>query len=100
MDRSRTLKLISQTYKKDSIGQMIPEETEREVFCSVSSVSGSEWIEAGRNGIRPEVKITMFQPDYQGELITELDGTRYSVYRTYMAKNELIELYLEKKAGV
>ena len=100
MDRSRTLKLISQTYKKDSIGQMIPEETEREVFCFVSSVSGSEWLEAGRNGIRPEVKITMFQPDYQGELIAELDGTRYSVYRTYMAKHELIELYLEKKAGV
>lgn len=100
MDRSRTLKLISQTYKKGSIGQMITEETEREVFCSVSSVSGSEWFEAGRNGIRPEVKITMFQPDYQGELIAELNGTRYSVYRTYMARHELIELYLEKKAGV
>ncbi len=100
MDRSRIIKLIGQTYKKDSIGQMIPEETEREVFCSVSSVSGSEWFEAGRNGIRPEVKVTMFCPDYQGEVIAELDGTRYSVYRTYMAKHELMELYLEKKAGV
>lgn len=100
MDRSRILKLIGQTYKKDSIGQMIPEETEREAFCSVASVSGSEFIEAGRNGIKPEIKVTMFRPDYRGEVIAELDGTRYSVYRTYMAKNELIELYLEKKAGV
>lgn len=100
MDRSRTIKLIKQTYQTDEIGQKVPVETEKEVFCSVSSVSGSEWFEAGRNGIKPEIKVTMFCPDYQGEEIVELDGTRYSVYRTYLAKHELIELYLEKKAGV
>ena len=100
MDRSRTIKLIKQTYQTDGIGQKVPVETEKEVFCSVSSVSGSEWFEAGRNGIKPEVKIAMFCYDYEGEKIAELDGTRYSIYRTYQAKHEIIEIYLEKKAGV
>ena len=100
MDRSRILKLISQEYKQDEIGQQVPEETGRIVYCSVSSVSGSEWHNGGRNGIRPEMKITMFRPDYHGELIAELDGERYAVYRTFMAGHELIELYLERKAGV
>ena len=42
----------------------------------------------------------MFAPDYNGETIAELNGVRYSVYRTYLGKNETIELYLERKAGV
>lgn len=100
MDRSNVINLIAKTYKVDAIGQRVPQETSREVFCSVSSVSGSEFLEAGRNGIKAEHKITMFAPDYEGEEIAELDGVRYSIYRTYIGKNETIELYLEKKAGV
>lgn len=100
MDRSNIINLIAKTYKVDAIGQRIPQEGRREVFCSVSSVSGTEFLDAGRSGIRAEYKITMFAPDYAGEEIAELDGVRYSVYRTYLAKNEQIELYLEKKAGV
>lgn len=41
----------------------------------------------------------MFAFDYNGEDIVEIDGNRYSVYRTYRAKADEIELYLEKKAG-
>lgn len=100
MDKSRVLTLIGVTYTADSIGQQIPEETTREVYCSVSSVSASEWFEAGRAGLKPEYRATMFAPDYQSEQIAELDGVRYSVYRTYLGRNETIELYLERKAGV
>ena len=46
------------------------------------------------------LKVTMFAPDYQGEQIAVVGGVRYSVYRTYHAKNETLELYLERKAGV
>lgn len=100
MDRSNVVTLISEKYRKDDIGQQIPVETGRDVFCNVSSVSGSEWMEAGRNGIKAEYKVTIYRYDYQGELIAALNGVRYSVYRTYVARNEMIELYLEKKAGV
>ena len=42
----------------------------------------------------------MFAYDYEGESIVEIDGTRYGVYRTYLGKNETLELYLEQKTGV
>lgn len=100
MDRSNVLTLIGTTYTADSIGQQIAEETPREVYCGVSSVSASEWFEAGRAGLKPEYRVTMFAPDYQGEEIAELDGVRYGIYRTYLSGNETIELYLERKAGV
>lgn len=100
MDKSRVLTLIGVTYTADSIGQQIAEETSREVYCGVSSVSASEWFEAGRTGLKPEYRVTMFAPDYQGEQIAELDGVRYGIYRTYLGGNETIELYLERKVGV
>lgn len=100
MDRSHIITLVSESYETDSIGQNIANEYTRDVYCNVRSVSGSEWMEAGRNGIKAAYQVTMFRYDYGGELIVELDGERYAVYRTYVAQGEEIELYLEKKAGV
>lgn len=108
MDRSRVLTLVGITYKtdasgqyeKDAIGQLVPIEVPRDVFCNITSVSASEFFEAGRAGIRPELRATLFAFDYNGEEIAELDGVRYGVYRTYLGKGETIELYLERKAGV
>lgn len=100
MDKSRVLTLIGVTYTTDSIGQLIPQETRRDVFCSLSSVSASEWFEAGRAGLNPEHRVTLFCYDYAGETMADLDGVRYGIYRTYLGRNETIELYLERKAGV
>lgn len=100
MDRSRVLTLISETYTEDAIGQQVPQESRREVFGNVSGVSASEFFDAGRAGLKPEYRVTMFAPDYEREEIVELDGVRYGVYRTYLGKNETIELYLERKAGI
>lgn len=100
MDRSNVLTLVSVTYTTDALKQQVPQETTRDVFCNVSSVSAQEFFDAGQAGLKPEWRVTMFEPDYNGETITELNGVRYSVYRTYLGKNETIELYLERKAGV
>ena len=100
MDRSNVLVLVSQTYQMDDIGQQVPVETTREVFCNIASISRAEWFDAGRSGLKPEYRATMFAYDYAGETYAELDGVRYSVYRTYLGSNETIELYLERKAGV
>lgn len=100
MDKSRVLTLIGVTYAADSIGQLIPQETRRDVFCNLSSVSASEWFEAGRAGLNAEHRAIMFVHDYAGEELAELDGVRYGIYRTYLGRNETIELYLERKAGV
>ena len=100
MDRSRVITLIQTTYTVDKIGQQVPVEIGKDVFCNVSSVSAAEFFDAGRAGIKPEYRVTMFAPDYEQEEIVELDGKRYGVYRTYLGQNETVELYLERKAGV
>lgn len=100
MDRSKVLTLFSQSYTQDDIGQQMPVETRKDVFCNITSVSASEFFEAGQAGFKPEFRATMFVYDYSGESIAELEGVRYSVYRTYLGRNETIELYLERKAGI
>ena len=100
MDRSDVISLVKRTFTTDEIGQQIPADTTRDVFCAVSSISQSEWFEAGRNGLKPEYRVDMFFPEYDGEEIVEYHGTRYGVYRTYRRNNEVLELYLERKAGL
>jgi SPP1 family predicted phage head-tail adaptor len=100
MARDHVVTLISVSYSKDELEQMVPTESKREVFCQQHSISQSEFFEAGRSGLQPQHKLTVFEGDYQGETIAELDGVRYSVYRTYLGKGDCIELYLERKAGV
>ncbi|MCI6466387.1 MAG: phage head closure protein [Faecalicatena sp.] len=100
MDRSSVIKLIQVGYTEDEIGQRVPVENSRDVFCNIESISGKEWIEVGQIGMNPEFKISMFCYDYENEMIVEIDGKRYAVYRTYRAKNETLELYLERKAGI
>ena len=41
----------------------------------------------------------MFSGDYQGESIAGYKDRIYSVYRTYVAKTDIIELYVERKSG-
>lgn len=100
MDKSKVLTLISKSYTTDSIGQRVPVETARLVFCNLRSVNRAEWFNGGQVGLKPELVATMFAPDYEGEDIAEIDGVRYGVYRTYLGAWESIELYLERKAGV
>lgn len=103
MDRSTTINLITKTYSEDAIGQRIPTTESRTVFCSVESVTRAEFQAAGELGHKAEFVVTMFAPDYQGEDTCELSvfgsSAVYSIYRTYLKGNELIELYLEKKVG-
>ena len=99
MDRSRVIYLIGQTYERDPYGVNQPVETRKKVFCNVMSVTASEWFDGGRNGLNPEYRMIIFQPDYNGEKIVEYNGTRYTVYRTYEARNDSIELYVERRKG-
>lgn len=96
MDRSVIVTLLDEVIYRDDIGQELPNYSEREVFASVGSVSLNEWATAGNLGMKPELKITMFAPDYEGEKIVVVDGKRYNVYRTFVAKNENIELYVQR----
>lgn len=96
----RKLTLIAKTYTTDSIGQPIEAETTRDVICELNSVSGTEFSQARQNGIYPQYMFTVSMFDYHNEHECEFEGVRYSIYRTYIADDNTIELYTEVQTGV
>lgn len=99
MDRSTPFYLLTPSRTQDAIGQWVTTFTQRQVFGEVGSVSASEFFAAGQNGIKPELRITMFSGDYNGEENVEVNGVQCSVYRTFFAKTDTVELYCERRAG-
>ena len=100
MDRSNVIYLISKTYAPNDFGQYEETKTERMVYCDVRSVTRDEWYEAGRQGFRPEFEFVMFRPDYHGENEVKFRDRYYSIYRTYVGRDEDIELYVQEIAGI
>lgn len=100
MDQSNVINLISEVQAQDDIGQFVSTEISRQVYCDVRSITRAEWFDAGRNGMQPALIFVMFAPDYEGEKIVEYNGNRYGIYRTYVGRNERIELYAEPKGGL
>ena len=99
MDRSDVISLIKNERYQDQYGVLKSRQTSRDVYCQIDSVTQNEFFEGGRNGLNPEYKITMFLYDYDGESVIEYDGKQYSIYRTYKRRNDVIELYVERKGG-
>lgn len=97
MDRSDVIYLISVTNTQDKYGVWKETETKRQVFCQVDSVTRAEFFEAGRNGLNPEYRFTMFGGDYDGEETVEYNGKLYGIYRVYRNRTDRIELYAERK---
>lgn len=99
MDRSNTCELLAVTKAKDEYGVIRETVTARTVYCAVQSVTRAEFFDAGRSGLNPEYRLTMFAWDYQGEPMLRYSGKTYSIYRTYVSKTDEIELYVERKGG-
>lgn len=99
MDRSDELKLIAQTQEQDQNGVWRKTETARKIFVQVGSVTRTEFFEGGRNGLNPAYVFRCFFADYNGETICEYAGKRYAIYRTYLGRNDVLELYAERKGG-
>lgn len=94
-------KLISLTYQEDSIGQLIPIETEQEILCHIESIGQKEFFAAGQSGINSDLKIVTQAVNYNNESIIEYNGQRYGIYRTYRRNNsDEIELYCEWQGGI
>ena len=99
MDRSNVFTLVTCVKVQNKNGEFVADETTRQVYCNVRSVNVNEWNAGGQNGYNPQYVFTMFEPDYEGEEICIFNGRRYSFYRTYHGRNDMIDLYAELKAG-
>lgn len=101
MVRADVVKLISCTYVQNDIGVPVATETATEIPAEVRSITRSEWEAAGQQGLNAAHVLLTPECNYSGQEIAEFRGVRYGIYRTYVpAGSDLIELYLEKKAGV
>lgn len=99
MDRSDEIYLVKAVRVKDDLGIFRQTVQSRRVFAQVDSVSSSEFFEGGRNGLNPELRFTVFAGDYDDEDTILYKSRAYGIYRTYLARNDDIELYAERKGG-
>lgn len=101
MDRSNVITLLARERSQDATGVWRDGvETQRDIFCQVDSVSRAEFYSAGQAGLRPEYRFIVFFGDYQGETRLIYNGVRYAVYRTYHARTDELELYVQREVGV
>lgn len=99
MDRSVIITLLAETTTKNDYGVRETTYTERDVYAQLNSITRAEFYEAGRNGLNPEFMFSMFAGDYQGERVVRYNGETYSVYRTYFAQTDTVELYVQREGG-
>ena len=93
------IELITVTRTKDQNGIDRKKEESKTVYGYADSVTAAEFFEGGRNGLNPEIRVTMTVLDYSGQTILERGGERFGVYRTYRPNNGTVELYAERKGG-
>lgn len=99
MDRSEVITLVKETQVKNDFGVYEPVSETRDVFCQVRSITRSEFFDAGRNGLNPEFEFDVFFGDYEGERTVIYKDQRYAVYRTYQARTDVLELYVQREGG-
>lgn len=99
MDRSDVIELVSTTRQKNSKGIYETVEVKKQIFCSVRSVTMQEFFQGGQMGLKNQIRFDVFQYDYDGEEVIIHNGNRYSVYRTYLSKDDVLEIYCKKDVG-
>lgn len=73
-----------------------PEESTREVFCTVESVGMNEFYRALEHGIEPQFRFILADyAEYDGEKLLEYHGNRYRIVRTYI-DDHAVELTVEE----
>lgn len=100
MNISDVLNLISYEIVKDEYGVGRKTEVSRQVYCDVHSVTQTEFFAGQQSGLKPNLKFTIFSGDYNGETVLEFHDEKYTIYRTYNANSDYIELYGQKDIGV
>lgn len=95
-------KLISKvpTVSRDRRGQVVYNETAVSVLCDVVPIARDEFFNGAQVGINPEFEFRINPIEYSGQKIIEYQGRRFSIYRTYEAAADSLELYAEYVTGL
>ena len=86
--------------ERDEHGNAVYPETKSTIYAEKKSVKQTEFFQAAAVGFKPEMMIEGYAFEYNGEELCEIDGNRYTIYRTYQRpKTDRIELYLTAIVG-
>ena len=99
MNQAAKITLITTEYTQDDLGEWIETREESTVFAYVSSVTMSEFYEAGLQGFKPEFRFSVWMSEYGEQEVLEYNDKVYTIYRTYMRDDGRIELYVTEKKG-
>lgn len=89
--------IVSLAKTKESVnnyGDIVFSEEKQDVYCNIVSVSQKEFYQAQSLGFQPELKIEIMAIDYNEQNLVYLNSKRYRVLRTYLRKDEIMELTL------
>lgn len=100
MTKIGKVSLVTQATTTDSIGQIIETETLTDLICNVRSVTQSEFMQGSQSGLAPAYVFECSIFAYSGQKVLIYNGLRYSIYRTFEADENYIELYAEQEVGV
>ena len=93
MINATAIKLISQTFTVNEVGDSIPAETERLVYAEHRSIGLKRKMEAEQMGLKLMDKFVLSNvAEYQGEEILEYNGRRYNIVNAYIPDDESVEL--------
>lgn len=100
MDKIVKVTLIKQQETISSIGEPIITEVSVPVWGKLSSITREEWFSAYKADFNARHRVRIYDFEYHNEPVAEVNGQRYSIYRTYYSGGDTIELYLGEKGGV
>lgn len=86
----------------DEWGNRTRPEVKRDVLCSVSSVTRTEFYQASSAGLKPAYTVYVHPFEYKHEKLVELRGLRLNVSRTYETEIDgitYLELQLVERIG-
>ncbi len=90
--------LIAQTEPAERTGSngfpSTQTETTTTVFCNKKNVGYQEFFSSQQAGHTVSFKVEVYKVDYNGEVLVQFEGKRYSVLKTYEIDDDLIELTL------
>lgn len=72
----------------------------RSVYCVVAYLQMSEIDEAGLAGLTHELHLIVAASEYNGEEIVEYSGRTYAIRRVFQEDNQILDLYVEERAGL
>lgn len=99
MNLAEKISLLTSEYVQDELGQWSETQTKTDVFAIVSSVTMSEFFQAGMQGMKPEYRMTVWMNEYDGQENLEYNEKNYTIYRTYRRDDGRIELYVTERKG-